>query len=127
MRDIEKKRAAWSAWYQRNREKYNAYSVIKKRNNRAKTVEWFTIKQSALRCLHCQEPDIACLDFHHVNPAEKDYPVSKMLSGFSQAHIEVEMQKCVVLCANCNRKEHQKKKEKMGLPGFEPGPQDPKS
>jgi hypothetical protein len=51
--------------------------------------------------------NIAALDFHHINPEEK---TSKLdLRHFSNNNIdklELELNKCQLLCANCHREEH---------------------
>jgi hypothetical protein len=41
------------------------------------------------------------LDFHHLDPATKAKPVSKMESS-SYKQIVAEINKCVVLCKNCH-------------------------
>jgi 5-methylcytosine-specific restriction endonuclease McrA len=47
---------------------------------------------------------LRALHFHHINPHEKDFDVSQM------AHwdeIEEELEKCVLLCANCHMEVHE--------------------
>jgi hypothetical protein len=43
------------------------------------------------------------LDFHHVDPLLKSFAISG--GGFSRswASIEVELKKCILVCANCHR------------------------
>ena len=58
-------------------------------------------------CNRCDEKNPACLDFHHVDEEEKEMAVGKMISfGYSKDRIRNEIEKCIVLCANCHRKEH---------------------
>lgn len=67
---------------------------------------WMKEFKRTLRCAHCGEDHPATLDFHHANGG-KDISVALMAnSGFSQESILAEAAKCVVLCANCHRKEH---------------------
>jgi hypothetical protein len=48
----------------------------------------------------------AALQFHHKNPAEKDFTISMATSwGFEK--IKSELDKCVLLCANCHAEVHQ--------------------
>lgn len=54
-------------------------------------------------CICCGEKDVACLDFHHIK--DKYEQLSHMLSH-SKDTISNEIDKCVVLCANCHRKLH---------------------
>ena len=56
-------------------------------------------------CVLCGETDIRCLDLHHVEPKTKTCSVS-MLRSISESKLEDELDKCVVLCANCHRKTH---------------------
>lgn len=52
------------------------------------------------------------LDFHHINPDKKDNTISS-LYNYSWDNIKKELDKCILLCANCHRELHYKlKKEK---------------
>ena len=44
------------------------------------------------------------LEFHHINPAEKDFTISNDRAKLEES-IE-ESKKCVLLCANCHRELH---------------------
>ena len=48
----------------------------------------------------------AVFDFHHKNPEEKDFNVSKVRALKWGSHVETELDKCVLLCANCHRLRH---------------------
>lgn len=56
-------------------------------------------------CLFCREQEPICLDFHHINPANKEFAVggARMMAT---KRVIAEIAKCVVLCANCHRKLH---------------------
>lgn len=57
------------------------------------------------RCGYDKCPEV--LEFHHLNPQEKDEGVSKLLSSNSNIDsIYKEIKKCVCLCANCHREFH---------------------
>lgn len=63
--------------------------------------------KSELGCTYCGEKDHSCLDFHHVNPEDKEAGVSRLVgSCCSLERIFEEITKCTVLCANCHRKLH---------------------
>ena len=47
----------------------------------------------------------AAFDFHHVNPEEKEINPSAM-RHWSWDRQKAELDKCVLLCANCHRIEH---------------------
>lgn len=46
------------------------------------------------------------LDFHHLDPNGKEERISILIGKHSVAHIEEEINKCIVLCANCHRELH---------------------
>jgi hypothetical protein len=62
--------------------------------------------KQTLVCSRCGENDHVCLDFHHVDPTKKDINVSKLTTCGSWKRIMKEIDKCVVVCANCHRKIH---------------------
>jgi hypothetical protein len=54
-------------------------------------------------CSQCGETDSRVLEFHHEH--SKEYPVSAMINGgYPIKRIQAEIEKCIVLCANCHRK-----------------------
>lgn len=66
----------------------------------------FEAYKAGLRCA-CGEKHPAALDFHHVEG--KRLGISQMLrGGYSFETVIAEVAKCVVMCANCHRKEHYK-------------------
>ena len=56
-------------------------------------------------CIICGESEPVCIDFHHVNPDEKELAVSQM-NGWPKDKILAEISKCVTICSNCHRKVH---------------------
>jgi hypothetical protein len=59
--------------------------------------------KAAKGCAHCEETDPICLELHHTDPTVKDLHPSAA-GGRKMFYKEAE--KCIVLCANCHRKEH---------------------
>lgn len=58
-----------------------------------------------LRCEKCGETRPEVLDFHHKDPAEKDYTIGRSPVR-TVDNLQREIKKCVVLCANCHREFH---------------------
>jgi hypothetical protein len=57
-------------------------------------------------CSRCIERRPACLDYHHTDPSTKKNSISTLVSrGSSLEKLKAEMDKCVLLCANCHRLE----------------------
>lgn len=72
--------------------------------NRVRIKEWFTEYRSGLSCEDCGQNHPATLDFHHIDPTEKDDSVTQMVHDcFSIDNIKLEIAKCKVLCSNCHR------------------------
>ena len=60
------------------------------------------------KCKHCSYSKCdAALEFHHTDPTKKDFSISKH-RGASIKSIKPELDKCILLCANCHREEHQR-------------------
>jgi len=57
-------------------------------------------------CVICGEKEPVCLDFHHINPDDKNFDIGKQFHIKATETIIKEIHKCVVLCANCHRKVH---------------------
>jgi len=63
--------------------------------------------KSGLRCERCGFSHPAALHFHHTHPTTKEFGLAAAVRrGFSEARIQAEIAKCVVLCANCHAIEH---------------------
>jgi len=72
---------------------------------------WRLIKQKAVslmggectRCGYKEHP--AALQFHHTDPSNKDVSWNKLrLRAWTK--IKLELEKCIILCANCHAIEH---------------------
>lgn len=62
----------------------------------------------------------AALEFHHTDPAEKDFEISKARSTTWSLLITKELDKCVLLCANCHREQHWQEKQFFNLSRKQP-------
>ena len=92
-------------WHYRNREWNRERTLDRRARHRAWVYEQ---KRRSNGCVRCDESDPACLDYHHREDADKDMTVCEMVThGYSKDKLRAEMDgKCVILCANCHRKEH---------------------
>lgn len=88
--------------YQKNRSENVTKSVNRGRQKR----EWFRSLKEGLSCCACGETDPACLDFHHLNPEEKEFELGTAMQKAGKQTILEEISKCACLCANCHRKYH---------------------
>ena len=102
-RPTKAQQAAWNrTFYQRHKEA----RVELNRRKRAEIREFIEAYKREHPC-PCGEAHVACLQFHHTDPREKDFEI-----GLADRHmwslerLHREMQKCQVLCANCHAKLH---------------------
>lgn len=97
--------------YQRNKET----TIKRNQRNKKRNKDWFKDYKLSLKCIKCGEDHPACLDFHHEDPNTKEIEVSSLVSDtVSLKKIMDEIDKCIVLCANCHRKYHYNKRQKEG-------------
>lgn len=58
-------------------------------------------------CAKCGESREYMLDFHHKDPSIKDGTIARITSNNNKMEtIQQEIDKCIVLCANCHREFH---------------------
>lgn len=83
----------------------NSYKKQKERGLKRK-FELINLKGGA--CEKCgYNKCIAALDFHHSNPNEKLFQIDvRHISNKNMKDLLKELDKCVLLCANCHREEH---------------------
>ena len=63
--------------------------------------------KSERKCAKCGENRGYCLDFHHLDPTKKDNTVARLTSNnYRLDKVYEEIEKCIVLCANCHREFH---------------------
>lgn len=99
-KDPDKQREYQQKWHSRN-----------KRPKRQQT-SWLKRKEMYLAakdkpCAICKQsyPPVV-MDLHHKDPTVKDNHVSDMVRSSSYQKLQEEIDKCVVLCANCHRLLH---------------------
>ena len=89
--------------YNNNKDYYLSKNIKKRQEN----ITWYREYKKGKQCVVCGESERVCLEFHHLDGDSKDIEVSKLqYSTYSQKKILEEIEKCVILCANCHRKVH---------------------
>lgn len=90
-------------WREKNVDYRREYQREAKRKRKQ-----FAIEYLGNKCAHCgNQYHPAIYEFHHLDPATKDRDPSKMLS-LKLERLTAELDKCILLCANCHRLEHHK-------------------
>lgn len=86
---------------------YRQIEAISQRRHRLMRRQKITAIKVSQGCLDCGENHPACLQFHHLNSAEKLFSVQRALAEKKSMELIIaEIKKCVVLCANCHAKRH---------------------
>jgi hypothetical protein len=59
------------------------------------------------KCIVCgYNKCLSALEFHHVDPKNKEYNGNEGLMNMNKKFVEKELDKCVLVCANCHREIH---------------------
>jgi len=84
----------------RNKEQLKRKLFLQKQRvleNRKKLYQYFLEHP----CIICGENRVPCLQFHHLDMDNKEFTISNSLNK-SWKNIKKEIDKCIVLCANCH-------------------------
>lgn len=92
----------WSA-FTRNNPKQTAEARTRRTNLKLKAV---LLKGG--KCCRCgYDKCLASLEFHHLDPALKDTSNNgRGMSSLTEKKFLVEIEKCILVCANCHREIH---------------------
>jgi hypothetical protein len=77
--------------------------IIGVRDKQLTRLEYFRSRKTA--CVKCGEDREYVIQFHHIDPTNKKFEISKG-SGTSMQKITDELSKCVCLCSNCHLEFH---------------------
>lgn len=98
-----------NAYDRKNKNTYSSYCKSCYCNNTLNKRLFFKQKCVEYKGNQCQkcgyDKNLTALDFHHLNPKEKEFNPSKMMNKTWDT-IRNELNKCVLLCSNCHREEH---------------------
>lgn len=113
--DPEARREYFRAYYAAHPEKYKK-QLGKYRLGKAEYVN----KLREEPCTDCgvRYPEYV-MDFHHLDPSGKDRSVMEMVKYAGWDRLLEEIEKCVLLCANCHRIREYEERTRPGM-GFEP-------
>ena len=91
-------------WYERNKEKRKKQVRAYNKIYIQKSLEYVNQYKKDKKCCECHEDHPICLDFHHVGD-DKEIEISRAIrQGWCLKKIQVEIDKCVIICSNCHRK-----------------------
>jgi len=74
-------------------------SVVRRRRR----VKQILVEEAGGRCLLCgYDGSPVALEFHHLDPREKEFGVASRGVARSLDRVRAEVRKCVLLCSNCH-------------------------
>lgn len=98
-------------WLEFSKEEKELSALMVSKRRREKKIQF--LKEIGSECSLCGYSDCpAAIDFHHVDPLEKDFTLSDFV-GKGEENIRRELEKCEVVCANCHGEIHGE--ERIGL------------
>lgn len=98
----EQQKLAQKEWYGKNK----SITAQRAKEARQRKRLWYNTIMDEQSCERCGESDNACLDWHHLDPSQKEHEVAFLLCNRSKKAILEEIDKCICLCSNCHRKLH---------------------
>lgn len=73
----------------------------------ASDLKYRAVKYMGGECVTCgYKRCMRALHFHHLDPFEKDFDISKYQSIKDWTKVKLELEKCVLVCANCHAEIH---------------------
>lgn len=107
--------------FHKDKNKLNNLSSYCKKCNTILTIErqrkfkMLCLEYKGGKCCVCgYNKSIRALEFHHINSNEKDFNISKSKLKTFNDSIKSELDKCILLCSNCHREEHDKIYSELG-------------
>lgn len=78
--------------------------AVQKRRDKVKRM---AVEYMGGECSKCgYKKSVQALDFHHLDPGQKDFSISKGGYTRSWEKVKAELNKCIMICANCHREIH---------------------
>ena len=92
-------------WYQKNNESEQKRLRVSNKKRKVEKLKWIQNYKRSKGCCQCIENEPVCLDFHHISD-DKEANIASVCTSWSQERLQKELDKCIVICANCHRKLH---------------------
>jgi hypothetical protein len=82
-------------------------------HNKNHNLKYELIKYGGGECIRCKNNSLPTLHFHHLNPKNKSFTIGDYYHGarkktLTLKELKNEIDKCVILCANCHCEFHSK-------------------
>ncbi len=100
------------SWHLCNNQTKTKFCCVKCKNKyhvklKRKRIKKQSVEYKGGKCEWCgYNKCIEALEFHHLNPDEKDFSISVDGNTRSWEKTKAEIDKCLLLCSNCHREAH---------------------
>lgn len=94
--------------YQYDKRKQNGENPYLQQKERGINKKIKAVLSLGGKCTSCgYNKNLAALEFHHIDPSTKEFALDlRVFSNLSDVKLNIELEKCVLLCANCHREVH---------------------
>lgn len=112
LKNKEKLREYYKEFRQKNKERLNEHSRKRYRKYQEQWTQIIKELNGTIECKICgYNKNLACLEFHHKNPEEKEYNVSRIIHYRKPTPeriklFKTEFEKCDLVCKNCHGEMH---------------------
>ncbi len=87
--------------------KCRSYQVQKRRDK----IKQMAVEYKGGKCERCQyDKCLSAMDFHHLDPNEKDFGLAKNGHTRSWEKVKLELDKCILVCCRCHREIHEEQR-----------------
>ncbi len=76
--------------------------AAKQREKRKENSDKIMAIKKTLKCSRCNCDDYRCLQFHHINPGDKEFNIGHLTHAYNWQRIQKEIDKTVPICGNCH-------------------------
>lgn len=113
---IEKRERELKRFCSKHNESYSPYKngkyvckkcQVEKVSECRRQIKVLAVEYKGGKCQMCgYNKCIAALEFHHLDPKEKDFSLGSKGNIKSFSKVKPELDKCILVCSNCHREEH---------------------
>lgn len=91
--------------------KCSSKAAVQRRRNKLKQL---SVEYMGGKCKKCgYSKSVYALEFHHLDKSKKDFGISASGNTRSWEKLKKELNKCIMLCSNCHREQHEQKSFKF--------------
>ncbi len=93
-----------------NKDKYRKYQRKSNKKSYDRGQDFMNKHRALCGCQKCGDKRYWVIDYHHINPSEKDHPITYYKTSTLEI-LKKEIKKCIPLCRNCHTDFHYQEKQ----------------